>query len=195
MELLAGTIPRRPYADSIETPGDTPYYASQAWLVNFLRNGYHKRERVSGYDQHLAKIYILDLLDDGPVQDIFSIVRTGEVESRFSSMLRSTRGRQVGKPRVLLLQGYYELADINPAYIDMIGAYFRLNPLFLCAYFQNCLKFSADITEQGMERLPKALSHENDFICLTWSYRSHAVATMSRDESGTASKLRRMVCY
>lgn len=143
------------YADQLEAR----FGSSQQWLINFLRRGYSRRYWEP--KDPFVQIYILDSVDGALQEQRFQAIRSGPVGLAFICVLHSRPSRTRNR---LILVHCGQLGYTNGAYIDAIAGHFELDPMFLCAHFQQCLFLTQSANFMGATRLPVAIPSDRDFI-------------------------------
>ena len=160
----------RPYADWLESE----FGSTHSWLIEFLQHGC--RERPGSEPEIAMCISILDSVNGVLSAQDFLVNRETEVDSAFRETLRT---RPAGsKTRLVLVQTSTAL-NANVSYIDAIGWQYRLDPLFLCMYFQR--RLSLEGRYGRITGLPTPLPSEDQFITINTSTRKYMFATILLD--------------
>lgn len=161
----------RPYARHIEAS----FGSTHVFLISFLRDGYHKH--YSDSRRPYVEIHIVDSVDGTLKDQLFKAPRRGAVTSDFLSALKDSSSNI--RTRLVLVQGM-QLADLNSAYIDAIGAQYMLDPYFFSAHLDLCRRPTDSAS--GRVGLPVLLPSERHFLQIVQDDYSHMTATLKKGE-------------
>ncbi|MCJ1427623.1 hypothetical protein MMC29_005526 [Sticta canariensis] len=161
----------RPYARHIEAS----FGSTHVFLISFLRDGYHKH--YSNSRRPYVEIHVVDSVDGTLKDQLFKAPRRGAVNSDFLSALKDNSSNI--RTRLVLVQGM-QLADLNSAYIDAIGAQYMLDPYFFSAHLDLCRRPTDSAS--GRVGLPVLLPSERHFLQIVQDDYSHMTATLKKGE-------------
>ncbi|MCJ1262323.1 hypothetical protein MMC22_002193 [Lobaria immixta] len=161
----------RPYARHVEST----FGSTHLFLISFLRDGYPRH--YSDSRRPYVEIHIVDSVDGMLKDQLFEAPRRGPVDSVFLSALQDTSSNI--KTRLVLVQGM-QLADLNGAYIDAIGAQFMLDPYFFSAHLDLCRRLTDSAS--GRVGLPVLLPSERHFLQIIQDDYSHMTAALKKIE-------------
>lgn len=161
----------RPYARHVEST----FGSTHLFLISFLRDGYarHYSESRRPY----VEIHVVDSVDGTLKDQLFEAPRRGAVDSMFLSALKDTSSNI--RTRLILVQGI-QLADLNGAYLDAIGAQFMLDPYFFSAHLDLCRRLTDSAS--GRVGLPVLLPSERHFLQIIQDDYSHMTAALKKVE-------------
>lgn len=166
----------RPYARHVEST----FGSTHLFLISFLRDGYPRH--YSDSRRPYVEIHIVDSVDGTLKDQLFEAPRRGPVDSAFHSALQDTSSNI--KTRLVLVQGM-QLADLNGAYIDAIGAQFMLDPYFFSAHLDLCRRLTDSAS--GRVGLPVLLPSERHFLQIIQDDYSHMTAALKKIEGRNTS--------
>ena len=172
------------YADYLETKQKhgSPHY----WLIKFLREGWDKPVDFKS-EQSYMDIHIIDSIH-GTLEDQSFKILSGDLDTPTFLAVLKARPANV-KTRLILVQAR-QLGSINRAYIDAMASYLKLDPYFLAAYLQLCLRSSRNIN-LATSHLPVLLPSERTFLQLVQDDRSHLTAAITNKRGGNTSRFTR----
>lgn len=166
-----------PYARHVEsTSGSTHLF-----LISFLRDGYPRH--YSDSRRPYVEIHIVDSVNGTLKDQLFKAPRRGAVDSIFLSALKDSSSNI--RTRLILVQGM-QLADLNGAYIDAIGAQFMLDPYFFSAHLDLCRRLTDSAS--GRVGLPVLLPSERHFLQIVQDDYSHMTVALKKVEGRNTSK-------
>lgn len=166
----------RPYARYIEST----FGSTHLFLISLLRDGYPRHYSDSRRPD--VEIHIVDSIDGTLKDQLFKAPRRGAVDPVFLSALKDTSSNI--RTRLVLVQGM-QLADLNGAYIDAIGAQFMLDPYFFSAHLDLCRRLTDSAS--GRVGLPVLLPSERHFLQIVQDDYSHMTAAVKKIEGRNTS--------